>query len=141
MRTIPALHGLGTRMWRAVTMELRVPYYFVCHAVKEDGIWLHESCFLWREADVIDLCQDVVQDVRRKISQLSMLLPAESGRWVMEEVEEVWTLPAADEQAAIFFARDRRQMGHTTDMPLATFDQEKQKIYSRPRARNKGNIR
>ncbi|GJI93635.1 hypothetical protein RugamoR57_03530 [Duganella caerulea] len=122
-------------------MGLRIPYYFVCHAVKEDGIWLHESCLLWREADVIDFCQDVVQDVHRKISQLSMLVPVESGRWVMEEVEEIWTAPAADEQAAIFLAHDRRQLGHATDTLLAPFDQTKQKIYARPRARQKGTIR
>lgn len=131
LTTIPALHGRHTKLWRAVTMELRIPYFIISHAVEEDGIWLHENCLLWREADVVDFCRDVHGDSNRKISQLSMLLPAESGRWVIEEIEEVWSSTSVSECPAIFFSSDQRQLGCRTNSPVNSPAKVNQKIYTR----------
>lgn len=131
LATIPALHGLRTKMWRVVTMELRIPYFFVSHAFEEDGAWLHESCLLWRERDVVDLCQEVHRNIRRKISQLGVMLPGEAGQWTFEEIEEIWSSTSTDEDAAVFLSSDHRQLGRHATAPLP-LTKLKQKIYARP---------
>lgn len=110
-------------MWRAVSMELRIPYFLICHAIKEGGAWLHETCWLWREADVVDFCKEVCADPNRKIMQLSMLTPAdEIGRWNMENLKEIWNERGDASQSPIFITHDGRQLGRSDQnkSPLAT---------------------
>lgn len=110
-------------MWRAVSMELRIPYFFICHAFKEGGAWIHETCWLWREADVVDFCKDVRLDPNRKIMQLSILVPAdEIGRWDMENLKEIWNEGGDGSQSPIFITHDGRQLGGSDHgkSPLAT---------------------
>lgn len=123
-------------MWRAVSMELRIPYFFVFHAIKESGTWLHEACLLWREADVVDFCKEVRLDANRKIIQLSMLLPASGpGRWDMEEVKEIWS-DCDDEslRSPIFIAHDGRLLSHGSRNTAAILANTKELIYSMPSA-------
>lgn len=119
-------------MWRAVSMELRIPYFFVCHAIKEDGAWLHETCLLWREGDVVDFCKEVSVDVNRKIVQLSMLLPAtEAGRWNLEELKEIWSDGADDSLCSpIFIANDGRHISNGSRTTPANVANAKERIYS-----------
>ncbi|MBA5639474.1 hypothetical protein H3H37_20635 [Duganella sp. LX20W] len=134
--TFALIHGKGAKMWRAVSMELRIPYFFVCHAIKEDGVWLHETCLLWREADVVDFCNEVRMDANRKIVQLSMLLPAsEAGRWDMEELGEIWS-DSGDEslRSPIFIAHDGRHLSHDGRNTAAVVTTAKERIYSMPTA-------
>lgn len=134
--TFSSIHGRGVQMWRAVSMELRIPYFFVCHAIKENGIWLHQTCLLWREADVVDFCKEVSLDLNRKIVQLSMLLPAtEAGRWHLEELKEIWSdIDEGSLRSPIFIAHDGRRLSHGSQDTATITAITKEKIYSMPSA-------
>jgi len=129
------MHGNGVRMWRAVSMELRIPYFLVCHAFKDGNAWLHETCLLWREADVVDFCKEVSSDANRKIVQLSMFLPdSEAGRWSLEELKEIWS--EGDDngpRSPIFVAYDGRHINHG-ERNASAIANAKEKIYSIPRS-------
>jgi hypothetical protein len=131
--TFSLIHGKGVKMWRAVSMELRVPYFFVCHAIKEGGAWLHETCLLWRDGDVVDFCKEVGLDSNRKIVQLSMLMPAdEAGRWDMEELKEIWSDGDADSlRPPIFIAHDGRHLSRSSRNKSAAAMNAKQRIYAK----------
>lgn len=130
-----SIHGRGVKMWRAVSMELRIPYFVVCHAYRESGAWLHETCLLWREADLVDFCKEVSLDSNRKIVQLSMLLPAsEAGRWDLEELKEIWSDGAdGSSHSPIFIAHDGRHLSHGI-RNMAIAKNAKERIYSMPSA-------
>jgi len=119
-------------MWRAVSMELRIPYFFICHAIQEGGAWLHETHLLWREADVVDFCKEVRVDANRKIVQLSMLLPAgEAGRWNLEELREIWSDGDDDSLCSpIFIANDGRHLSHGSRNATVISANAKDRIYS-----------
>jgi len=127
-----SIHGRGVKIWRAVSMELRIPYFFVSHAIKEDGAWLHETCLLWREADLVEFCKEISLDVNRKIVQLSLLLPAtEAGRWNLEELKEIWS--ESDQYngcSPIFIANDGRHISQGNRKVPANVTNAKDKIYS-----------
>jgi hypothetical protein len=137
--TFALIHGKGVKMWRAVSMELRIPYFFVCHAIREGGVWLHETCLLWREDDVVDFCNEVRMDANRKIVQLSMLLPAsEAGRWDMEELREIWSDGDDDSShSPIFIAHDGRHLSHASQNTASIVANAKERIYSIPSANRK----
>ena len=81
----PFGYGDGVKMWHAVCLEWPIPYFFVCHAIREGKGWVHETCLLWRKTDVLDFCRYISQDPERKILQVSMLFPVDGAkRWHME---------------------------------------------------------
>lgn len=120
-------------MWRAVSMELRIPYFFVSHAIKEGGTWLHETCLLWREDDVVDFCKEVRLDPDRKIVQLSMLMPTdEIGRWDMQDIKEIWNEGDDCSQSRIFIARDGRQLGRSDQNKCTLTASVRERVYVEP---------
>lgn len=120
-------------MWRAVSMELRIPYFFICHAIEEGGAWLHETCLLWREADVVDFCKEVSQDPDRKIVQLSMLVPSEDiGRWYLQDLKEIWSESDGCSQSPIFIAHDGQQLGRSKQNKSAISVKFRERVYVEP---------
>lgn len=127
------LHDDDVKMWRAVSLELRIPYFLICHCCKDGSVWIDETCLLWRETDVVNFCNEVSHDTERKILQILMLRPTDRAeRWHMVEVKEIWNdTDCAKTQPAIFIASDGRQFGHNGLRQATTPPKTNQKIYSR----------
>lgn len=128
------------KMWRAVSLELRVPYYLICHGCKDGRIWIDETCMLWREKDVVDFCKDVSQDTGKKILQILMLLPTDGAeRWQMVEVKEIWSdTSCANMRPATFIDSDGRLFGSTGLRQSCGQSKANQRIYSRSGIRQRG---
>lgn len=90
-------YGAETKIWRAISLEMRAPYFFVSHAQKDGTQWLHETSLLWRHDDVANFCREVNKDPMKKITQLAVLIPDnEKMCWRMEHVSEVWSIANAE---------------------------------------------
>lgn len=104
-------------MWRSVNLGQWVPYFLISHAFKKGRAWIYETSLLWHETDVLNFCNEVGRDSRRRILQVSMLLPSGGAAcWRMEELKEIWC--DADDKwalATIFVAVDGKQLGHSRD--------------------------
>lgn len=127
------LHDDDVKMWRAVSLELRIPYFLICHGCKDGSVWIDETCLLWRETDVVDFCYEVSQDTERKILQILMLRPTDgTEHWKMVEVNEIWSdVGCASTQPALFITSDGRQFGPISLRQSVAPSKTKQKIYSR----------
>jgi hypothetical protein len=133
------LHDDDVKMWRAVSLELRIPYYFICHSCKDGSAWINETCMLWRDTDVVDFCYEVSHDTERKILQILMLLPTDgTENWKTVEVNEIWSdAGCANKQPALFITSDGRLFGPTSLRQSAAPSKTNQKIYSRTACRQR----
>lgn len=136
------LHEDDVKMWRAVSLELRIPYFLICHGCKDGRVWIDETCLLWRETDVVDFCKVVSQDTERKILQILMLLPTDGAeRWQMVEVKEIWSdTGCANTQPAVFIASDGRLFGPASSRQSTVQSKANQKIYSRTGRRQRPRV-
>jgi hypothetical protein len=84
----------GSCAWRAVHMELAVPYVFVRYGKLEQGFWLSQSSILWRPEDVLTFFQDVKSDQTRRIIEVALLLDSRGDckkGWRWERLAQVWS--------------------------------------------------
>jgi hypothetical protein len=85
--------GAGVRLWRAVTLELHVPYFLVRFSVEDGPAWVSQTTLLWREEDVVEFCEVVQMDPHQQVLQIARLSPPKEGvqdGWDMMTLAEVW---------------------------------------------------
>lgn len=85
--------GAGVQLWRAVTLELNVPYFLFCSSVEVGSVWVSHTTLLWREEDVVESCEMMQMDPHQKILQIARLSPPKEGAragWDMLTLTQVW---------------------------------------------------
>lgn len=102
--------------WRAVGLDLGIPYIFINYAFKEGRGWLFQASILWRQEDVLRFCQDVKADRSRKIVDVSLLLPGFDGKvrnWRWAPIKEIWArrLENTEHALPLYIADDGEKFG------------------------------
>jgi hypothetical protein len=132
------IYGDSTKIWRAIGLEMRSPYFLVSHAQKEARSWLHATNLLWGSDDVAQFCRDVMRDPAKKIIQLAVLIPNGKGRsWRMECVREVWTSRDADVIAPLILIGDDGRSISSAQWPGTRTTIAMERIYRGRRVTNK----
>jgi len=91
----PSPNGPDSTTWRAVNLELFIPYAFISHSIKEGSSWLARTTIFWIEDDILDFCRALRGNRKWKIFDVSLLLPSDSmndrfgRRWV--QIAELWS--------------------------------------------------
>lgn len=92
----------GSCAWRAVHMQLTVPYLFMWHSQLEQDFCLSQKSILWRPDDVLDACQDIKVDPTRRIDEAAILLTKHGEsqkRWLWVRVEQIWSVRISGREA------------------------------------------
>jgi hypothetical protein len=90
---ISRMIGEGLQMWRAVTLELNIPYFLVRFATREERIWVGQTSLLWRLDDLLDFCSVAAASPDQRILEVGHLSPPNKnrkGEWKMEKISEIW---------------------------------------------------
>lgn len=90
----PFLWAPTTKAWRAVTLELAIPYILVNVRRSEGGAWNSETSILWRDEDVLELCMDSRTSKIMKLRRIALLLPPRyrsRANWRVRLVAEIWS--------------------------------------------------
>lgn len=103
--------GAGLRLWRAVSLELHVPYYLVRFSVVEGASQITQTTILWRDEDVLEFCEEVQMAQDQKILQIARLCPPIEGKedeWDLTALAAVWkgTDQKTGQSAVIFFRKN-----------------------------------
>lgn len=89
----PFNHAPGSKIWRLVSLELCIPYFFVNYALKEGEDWVSQVSILWKEEDLLDFCRQIHGDYLTKIIQVALLAPPGTNEikvWRMITLKEIW---------------------------------------------------
>lgn len=90
----PFLWAPGTQAWRAVTLELAIPYILVNIRHYEGVSRSSETLILWRDEDVLELCSDTRASETMKLRRVALMLPPRYGsraNWRVRLVAEIWS--------------------------------------------------
>ncbi|WP_431120905.1 hypothetical protein [Variovorax paradoxus] len=95
VRISSMLAGPGARCWRAVQLNLSIPFFFPTWVVQEDGLEVSERALLTYESDFLDLFQSVGPQSVRHVQYLA---PKESDRdrWEIRDIRKIWSASSAD---------------------------------------------
>lgn len=91
----------GSKIWRLVSLELQIPYFFVNYAFMEGDDWVSQASILWKEDDLLDFCREVQGDSSTKIIQIALLAPSSTSEiktWRMITLKEIWRGRIRDHQ-------------------------------------------
>lgn len=97
----PFSQASGSKIWRLVSLELQIPYFFVNYAFMEGDDWVSQVSILWKEDDLLDFCREVQGDSSTKIIQIALLAPpstSEIKTWRMITLKEIWRGRIRDHQ-------------------------------------------
>ena len=89
------LAGPGVRCWRAVKLNLSIPFFFPTWVVQEDDLEVPERALLIYESDFLDLFESVGP---QSLRHLQYLAPMESDRdrWQIRDIRKIWSATSAD---------------------------------------------
>jgi hypothetical protein len=132
--------AINCTSWRAVNLELWIPYIFITHAAQEDFGWISSTTIFWIDDDIISFCKTHADNNEQKISNISLLLPEESddgkSKWRWLQIEEVWSCPIPDSTVTypIYISIEKERIAGVGGVAVAT-DQKAELLY---RSRNRG---
>jgi len=89
------LAGPGVRCWRAVKLNLSIPFFFPTWVVQEDDLEVPERALLIYESDFLDLFESVGP---QSLRHLQYLAPMESDRdrWQIRDIRKIWSATSGD---------------------------------------------
>lgn len=92
VRSVGRLMSPGERLWRAVSLEVRMVYFLIRFTSTVGPSLLTETLMIWREDDVIDFCRDTLADVTCRVLDVSRISPPTDGSnmWQVLPVSEIW---------------------------------------------------
>jgi hypothetical protein len=95
VRISSMLAGPGARCWRAVQLNLSIPFFFPTWVVQEDDLEVPERALLIYESDFLDLFDNVGP---RSLRHLQYLAPMKSDpdRWQIRDIRKIWSATSAD---------------------------------------------
>jgi hypothetical protein len=114
----PYVWASGTQAWRAVTLELMIPYILVTVQYHEADYWESETSIFWRDEDVLAVCREAKStNSRSKVRRIALLLPPSSrsrGTWRVRAVREVWSRSRdISDQTISYFGKNGVRLGST----------------------------
>lgn len=104
-QALPFMLAPGSKMWRVVSLELRVPYFLVSFACKEGNVWISQAALIWNEDDLLDFCREAHNDSSRKIHQIALLVPpsaSEIETWRVLTLKEIWMGRVSHQQEMVY---------------------------------------
>lgn len=99
--SFPFSQAPGSKIWRAVSLEMRIPYFFVDYAIREGELWLSQVSILWKEEDLLDFCRENHGTPSTRIIQIALLAPPGTDgidTWRMITLKEIWRGKIRDQQ-------------------------------------------
>lgn len=95
VRISSMLAGPGARCWRAIQLNLSIPFFFPTWVVQEDDLEVPERALLIYESDFLDLFESVGP---QSLRYLQYLAPMESDRdrWQIRDIRKIWSATSAD---------------------------------------------
>ena len=89
------LAGPGARCWRAIQLNLSIPFFFPTWVVHEDDLEVPERALLIYESDFLDLFESVGP---QSLRHLQYLAPMESDRdrWQIRDIRKIWSATSGD---------------------------------------------
>ncbi|RIX78814.1 hypothetical protein D3H34_15510 [Acidovorax cavernicola] len=95
VRISSMLAGPGVRCWRAVKLNLSIPFFFPTWVVQEDDLEVPERALLIYESDFLDLFESVGP---QSLRHLQYLAPMESDRdrWQIRDIRKIWSATSGD---------------------------------------------
>lgn len=137
LETVPPLSGPDFTTWRAVNLELLIPYAFITHSTKEEAHWLSTTTILWIEDDILDFCRSFSGALKRKITDISLLLPDDNKkgelarRWV--QVRELWShrVPTSTEMYLVYISVEKETIGEIERAADAVREENAELLYRR----------
>jgi hypothetical protein len=135
LETVPPLSESDFTTWRAVNLELWIPYAFITHSTKEETLWLSQTTIFWIEDDILDFCRAFRGNRMRKIVDFSLLLPNDNEkssfqrRWV--QIRELWSrkAPASAETYLVYISMEKERIGETEHVSDVTREENVELLY------------
>lgn len=95
VRISSVLAGPGARCWRAIQLNLSIPFFFPTWVVQEDDLEVPERALLIYESDFLNLFESVGP---QSLRHLQYLAPKESDpdRWEIRDIRKIWSATSAD---------------------------------------------
>jgi hypothetical protein len=95
VRISSMLAGPGARCWRAIQLNLSIPFFFPTWVVHEDDLEVPERALLIYESDFLDLFESVGP---KSLRHLQYLAPMENDRdrWQIRDIRKIWSASSAD---------------------------------------------
>jgi hypothetical protein len=91
----PTLDDAHSTTWRAINLELWIPYAFITHSTKQDFGSISSTTIFWIQKDVISFCKALMDNDSQHISNFWLLMPLESedgeSEWRWVQIGEVWS--------------------------------------------------
>lgn len=72
----------GETAWRAVNLELNIPYLFFLWSCKDGPAWVSTTTVMFQSTDVVAFCAKFASDQSTKIRDVAMLLPSDPGNGI-----------------------------------------------------------
>jgi hypothetical protein len=100
------MYDQGMEGWRAVTLEMPMPYFLVEYALCEGDLWHEKATIMWRDADLIDFCKSALVEKHARILQIQLLALVDGAvprKWGAIPISELWSgrLRGKDGRAAV----------------------------------------
>ena len=89
------LAGPGARCWRAVQLNLSIPFFFPTWVVHEDDLEVLERALLIYESDFLDLFGNVGPQSLRHVQYLAPM-ESDPDRWQLRDIRKIWSATSAD---------------------------------------------
>lgn len=97
----PFSSGTGVQTWRAVTLHCGLSYVFVNYELRQGRARMSQTTIFWRHEDVLEFCQQVNKDKKRKLLDVFMLLPAAQDlahQWCVVPIKEIYVSQIEDSE-------------------------------------------
>lgn len=96
VRISSMLAGPGARCWRAIQLNLSIPFFFPTWVVHEDDLEVPERALLIYESDFLNLFESVGPQALRHVQYLA---PMESDpvRWEIRDIRKIWSATNVDD--------------------------------------------
>lgn len=95
VRISSMLAGPGARCWRAIQLNLSIPFFFPTWVVHEDDLEVPERALLIYESDFLDLFESVGPQALRHVQYLAPMA-SDPERWEIRDLRKIWSATSAD---------------------------------------------
>lgn len=95
VRISSMLAGPGARCWRAIQLNLSIPFFFPTWVVHEDDLEVPERALLIYESDFLDLFESVGPQALRHVQYLAPM-ESDPGRWEIRDIRKIWSATSTD---------------------------------------------
>lgn len=82
----------GLQTWRDVHLEAEIPYFMVIYSVSETKGRVRQTCLIWRDVNLITLCDQIEADPNSNLIRVCLLSPPwmnGSNIWQIDSMKKI----------------------------------------------------